>query len=88
VTSPIGTQCAVTCQVCAVKVWQGDIPPSDGQVLLTAYAESKQGTACPSGRVDCPNKTAAIAAQVLLKPVTMADFTSVKGRLDKLEKGK
>jgi hypothetical protein len=60
VTEPVGKPYAVTCQACLVKVWEGDVPPADGQVLLTNYAESTPGNACPSKVAGCPNKTAAV----------------------------
>jgi hypothetical protein len=76
---------SVTCRTCYRMMWQGDVAPADGQTLLTAYADSTQGTVCPSGVDGCPHKAAAIAAAKLLQPVTLADLTAVKGRLDKLE---
>lgn len=82
-TEPVGTAYAVTCQTCAVQVWQGDIPPTDGQVLLTAFADSVPGAACPSKVANCPNKSAAIAARPA--PLTAADLADVKKRLDKIE---
>lgn len=43
---------AVTCQQCAVVIWQGShLVEDDGLVLLNAYSD----VACP--RVDCPHKT-------------------------------
>jgi hypothetical protein len=58
--------------------------PASTQVLLTAYADSAPGTACPSKVGPCPRKAAAIAARALLKPVAVADFAAVKTRLDKV----
>jgi hypothetical protein len=49
---------AVTCQTCAVVIWQGShVVEDDGQVLLNAYAD----VACP--RPDCPHKTPAPACE-------------------------
>jgi hypothetical protein len=76
---------AVNCYTCRVNVWKGNDAPDDGQVLLTAFADSVAGSACPSKVDPCPHKAAAIAAARLLQPVTMADLAAVKGRLDKLE---
>lgn len=43
---------AVTCQTCAVVVWQGShLVEDDGTELLNAYAD----VACP--REDCSHKT-------------------------------
>ena len=81
----VGTACAVTCQTCAVQVWQGDIPPDDGQVLLSAYADSAPGTVCPSKVEGCPNKTAAVAERPKHKPVVAGDLDDLRKRLDKLE---
>lgn len=53
---------AVICRTCQRNVYEGDTQPEDGQVLLTQYAESASGKACPSGVVNCPNKSAAINA--------------------------
>jgi hypothetical protein len=66
-----------------VTVWQGNTPQGDGQVVLTAYADSVPGTACPSKIDPCPNKAAAIAART--PPVTAADLAAIKTRLDKIE---
>lgn len=43
-----GTSFAVICHTCGVNVWQGNDPPADGQVLLTAFADSMPRPACPS----------------------------------------
>jgi hypothetical protein len=83
VTNPVGTACAVNCYTCHVNVWQGDVSPADGQVLLTAYADSVTGTVCPSKVDPCPNKAAAIAQRPT--QVTAADLAAVKARLDKIE---
>lgn len=53
---------AVTCRTCNKNVWQGNVAPADGQTVLTQFAESVAGTACPSGVNPCPNKPAALAA--------------------------
>lgn len=79
---------AVVCRTCFKNVHEGDTSPEDGQVLLTAFADSIAGTACPSGRTDCPHKATAIVARAQTLPATVADIASVKGRLDKLEKAK
>jgi len=51
---------SVTCRTCAKNVYEGDESPTDGQVLLTQYAESTSGTSCPSGVSNCPHKSAAV----------------------------
>lgn len=54
------TNYAVVCRTCLRNVYEGDTQPDDGQTLLTAYADSKSGSTCPSGVANCPNKTAAV----------------------------
>jgi hypothetical protein len=50
------TNFAVTCQTCAVVIWQGShVVEDDGLVLLNAYSD----VACR--RPDCPHKTPAPA---------------------------
>jgi hypothetical protein len=51
---------AVVCRTCLRNVYEGDTSPDDGQTLLTAFADSVTGAACPSGVATCPNKTAAM----------------------------
>lgn len=77
---------AVNCYTCRVNVWQGDeLVEQDGQVLLTAYADSVAGTVCPS-RVDgCPHKTAVVAERPKRRFVTVAELDAVVRRLEKLE---
>lgn len=82
--------CAVTCYTCSTQVWQGAEPvETDGQALLTAYADSTPGPACPSGRIGCPHKAAAIALALeeaaKRRPVTSSELAEVKSRLEKLE---
>jgi hypothetical protein len=74
---------AIICRTCLVTVWQGNTPQGDGQVVLTAYADSVPGTVCPSKVDPCPNRAAALAARPV--PVTAADLVDVKKRLDKIE---
>lgn len=57
----------------------------DGQVLLTAYADSVPGTVCPSKVQGCPHKTLTIQEAQSRKPVTRAELVEVKARLDRLE---
>lgn len=54
---------AVVCRTCAHNVYEGNTPPADGQALLTQYADSVTGTACPTPFDPCPHKSAAIAAE-------------------------
>lgn len=70
---------AVTCFTCGDKIMEGDLPPDDGQALLTNHAEAK----CQ--RADCPHKTAAVAAAAQYRPATLGDINTIRGRLDKLE---
>ncbi len=70
---------AAMCYTCQVVVWQGDNPPADGQAELTRYAEASCQVA------GCPNKTAALAASALLRPVTVGEMAGVRKRLDALE---
>jgi hypothetical protein len=86
VSDPVGAAYAVTCQTCKVQVWQGDIPPADGQVLVTAYADSVPGTACPSKVDPCPNKSAAVAAAVATEKRTrpaaiLARIASIEAKI-------
>ncbi|MGH9290102.1 MAG: hypothetical protein ACRD0V_17710, partial [Acidimicrobiales bacterium] len=53
VPAPIHT---VTCQVCRTEVYAADDPPTDGQALLTGFADAS----CPRGGVGCPNTTTAV----------------------------
>lgn len=78
---PVGTAMAVICHTCAVNVWQGNIAPTDGQVLLSAFADSVAGTACPSKVDPCPNKTAAITAAQQLRSVTKAELAALIARI-------
>jgi hypothetical protein len=77
---------AVICRTCLHNVYEGDAQPADGQLLLTAFADSVTGTACPSGIATCPHKSAALTARAQLAPATVADLAAVKARLDKVEK--
>lgn len=79
---------AVTCYTCRTKIWEGDEPPADGQVLLTEYADKTPGTECPSKVADCPHKTAAVAERVQRRPATLADLEGLKIRLSALERGR
>lgn len=76
---------AVTCRTCYVTVWEGDTAPADGQLLLTEYAESSAGTACPSKVDPCPHKNAAIDQQGKRRPATIGDLETLKARLAALE---
>ncbi len=76
---------AVVCRTCLVAVWQGNVSPDDGQVLLTAYADSAPGTVCPSKVDGCPHKAAEVAKRPQRLPVTVADLAAIKTRLDKIE---
>lgn len=53
---------AVVCRTCFRNVYEGNTAPADGQVLLTAFADSVTGTACPSKIDPCPHKTTVITA--------------------------
>jgi hypothetical protein len=79
---PIGTALAVNCYTCRVNIWQGDVAPADGQVLLTAYSDSTPGTACPSKVDPYPHKTTAIAAAQVLKSATRADLAAMVARIE------
>ncbi len=79
------TAFAVTCQTCHVKVWEGDQAPEDGQTVLSAYADSAAGNACPSKVDPCPNKSAAAAERAKRKPATLGDLDDLKKRLAVLE---
>lgn len=70
---------AVICRTCERNVYEGDTSPEDGQVYLTAFADSVAGTACPSGRVNCPHKSAAVTKA---KDQTTA---ALLARIEKLE---
>jgi hypothetical protein len=70
---------AVICRTCGRNVYEGNTSPEDGQVYLTAYADSVAGSACPSGRADCPHKSAAITKA---KDQTTA---ALLARVEKLE---
>lgn len=81
-----GTSFAVICHTCGVNVWQGNDPPADGQVLLTAFADSIPRPACPSGRVDCPHKAVEVAKKPKRRNATVADLDVLAERIAKLEK--
>jgi hypothetical protein len=85
VTNPVGTACAVNCYTCHVNVWQGDVSPADGQVLLTAYADSAAGAACPSKVDPCPNKTAEVAKRLDRVPAVVGDLKPLLARLAAIE---
>lgn len=76
---------AVVCRTCLHTVYEGDTAPDDGQVLLTAYADSIPGTVCPSKIDPCPHKAAAIAAAQLLKPASQGDLAAIKTRIAAVE---
>ena len=77
---------AVICRICHVAVWQGNDPVEpDGQVLLTAYADSVPGTACPSKVDGCPHKHAAVAERPKRRAATIGELDEVVKRLEKLE---
>jgi hypothetical protein len=81
-----GTAYAVTCQTCHVNVWKGDqLVEQDGQVLLSAYADSVPGTACPSKVADCPHKAAAVAERPKRRAATAGELDELRKRLEKLE---
>lgn len=61
----------VHCYTCLIRIYEGDTPPDDGQVLLTAYADSTPGTACPSKVDRCPHKTAAINTAKQREPAAL-----------------
>jgi hypothetical protein len=54
-------------------------------VLLTAYADSAPGTACPSKVDGCPHKTAAVTEKGKHRGATLDDLDDLRKRLDKLE---
>lgn len=62
---------AVVCRTCFHNVYEADTPPVDGQVLLTAYADSVPGTACPTPVDPCPHKSAAIAVERRQRPAAI-----------------
>ena len=73
---------AVICRTCLRNVYEGDTQPADGQVLLTAYADSKAGTACPSGVSSCPNKTSAVnAAKQQTIPALLARIAALEAKV-------
>ncbi len=77
---------AVVCRTCLVAVWQGNEPVEpDGQVLLTAYADSAPGRECPSKVTDCPHKTAAVEAAKKRRPATLGDLETLRAQLTALE---
>lgn len=81
------TSFAVICHTCGVNVWQGnELVEQDGQVLLTAFADSVPGPACPSKVNLCPHKAAVLTEQARHKAVTAKDLELLEMRLAKLEK--
>lgn len=73
---------AVICHTCAVNVWQGDVAQGDGQVLLSAFADSVTGTACPSKIDPCPNKSTAVtAAKKVLPDALLARIAAIEAKL-------
>ncbi len=48
---------SVSCRTCGHNVWSGNTPPTDGQPLLIAYAESTPGPQCPSKRATARTRT-------------------------------
>lgn len=82
---------AIHCYTCFVKVREGtyadDAPPIDGQVVLTAYADSVPGDTCPSGVAGCPHKAVAVAERAKHRPATLADVELLTARVGALEKG-
>lgn len=84
--APRGTDLAVICRTRLVSVWQGDEAVElDGQVLLTTYADSVPGPACPSKVEGCLHKAAALAEKAKDRPATLKDLDEVHKRLAKLE---
>ena len=82
---PVGTAMAVICHTCAVNVWQGDVAQGDGQVLLSAFADSVTGTACPSKVDPCPNKTVAVAAaKKTLPAAVLARIAAIEAKVGML----
>lgn len=73
---------AVVCRTCQHNVYEGDTQPADGQVLLSQYADSAAGTACPSGVNTCPNKTTAInAAKQQLPAALLARIAALEAKV-------
>lgn len=74
---------AVVCRVCSKNLYEGDTQPADGQVLLTQYADSVPGSACPSGVATCPNKTSAVnAAKQQTIPALMARIAALEAKVN------
>lgn len=79
---PVGTAYAVNCYTCHVNVWQGDVITADGQVLISAFADSTPGTACPSKVDPCPNKTAAVTSARKATPTALlARIAAIEAKL-------
>lgn len=74
-----GPDYAVTCYTCLTKVWEGNDPPADGQVVLTAHADKT------CRREECPHRTTAIEAAKRKQAAT--DLDALAARVAKLEKG-
>lgn len=73
---------SVACwDVCGELVYDSDDPPDDGQVLLTAWAD----THCQ--RANCPNTTAARAEAELDQPATRRELQALTARIEALEAG-
>lgn len=77
---------SVNCYTCQRTVWQGgrteggqviDLPFTDGQELLTTFAD----TSCPLGGVGCPNTTAGRLAARELQPATALELRKVSDLL-------
>lgn len=75
-------QYSVNCMTCHVNVYEGDTQPKDGQPLLTTFAESVPGTACPSKVDPCPNKSAVINQAPQRAAVTKGDLASLVARIE------
>lgn len=74
---------AVVCRTCQHNVYEGDTQPADGQVLLTTYADSAAGSACPSGVASCPHKTTAInAAKQQAIPALLARIAALEAKVN------
>lgn len=84
-SSEIPLDYAVNCYTCGQTIWQGNEPQGDGQVILTAYADSISGPACPSGISPCPHKAASLAVIAKLQAPTIKDLEAIAARLAKVE---
>lgn len=82
----------VTCRTCGTEVWRGGhmsitdtepqgVPFTDGQVLLTGFAD----VSCPQGGVGCPHTTTALAAAADDQPVTRRELRELRARVDTID---